>query len=453
MISGLRYSSKTFRLLFNRSNKSLTSNVCNFNPNEIDSNKHVENSKESSTFDEKQNHSERKENPYYIEDGLRKVYPYHYDHLTYCKRRWAKRNLLDIYSCEFSLYPRKEVEKRILSGVVKVNGEPVDVEYELKLSDVLTSSVHRHELPVLAASIKVIFENDDLLVIDKPPSIPVHPCGLYRYNSAVFILEQEGNWKDLHTIHRLDRLTSGVLIFAKNVQSSREIHENFHMRDITKEYICRVDGEFPDGVVMCNKPIKHFYNKVGVALVHPMGKISITEFQKLSYNGKSSVVKCKLYTGRTHQIRAHLQYLGYPIVNDSLYNSYIFGPEKGRHGKIHKSVDKLLNDLAEKHSDDWFVKDDDEEKISWSSVADSNIAKLLFNMNCYSMNEDLLSDAYKKDPTRLHYDKNCFFCANVLRDPKPSSLFMFLHAHKYKCDKWEFQTNMPIWTSDDWDIM
>ncbi|KAF8771019.1 pseudouridylate synthase RPUSD2-like [Argiope bruennichi] len=452
MISGLRFRSKTFCRLFYRSNKILTSNTYNSDPNDNHCNKHVENLMKSTTFDEIQNHSQRKENPYYIEDRLRKVYPYYFNHLTYCKKRWAKRTLIDIYSCEFGLYPRNELERRILSGAVKVNGEPVDLEYELKLSDVLSSKVHRHELPVLAASIKVIYEDENFVVIDKPPSIPVHPCGLYRYNSAVFILEQEGNWRDLHVIHRLDRLTSGVLIFAKNVESSRKIHEDLNMRDVTKEYICRVEGEFPDGVIMCNKPLKHFYNKIGIALVHPRGKISVTEFQKLSFNGKSSVVKCKLYTGRTHQIRAHLQYLGFPILNDSLYNSYIFGPEKGKHGKIHKSIDKLLKDLVEIHSTEWFVKDD-EKKTPCNSETDTNISKLLLDMNCYNMDAMLHSDAYKKNSSRLYRDEDCFFCNNVLCDPKPSNLFMFLHAHIYKSDKWEFQTDMPIWASDDWNIM
>ncbi|GIY36540.1 RNA pseudouridylate synthase domain-containing protein 2 [Caerostris extrusa] len=77
--------------------------------------------------------------------------------------------------------------------------------------------------------------------------------------------------------------------------------------------------------------------------------MSITEFQKLSFNGKSSVVRCRPYTGRTHQIRAHLQYLGYPILNDPLYNSYAFGPEKGKHGVFHKNVDELMEDLINKH--------------------------------------------------------------------------------------------------------
>ncbi|GFQ99556.1 RNA pseudouridylate synthase domain-containing protein 2 [Trichonephila clavata] len=391
-------------------------------------------------------------NPYYVENGLRKVYPYYYRHTTYCKGRWIKKPLIDVYTQEFSLYPREEIEKRILTGVLRVNGEIVNLNYVLKNSDVMTASVHRHELPVWACSMKVIFEDDDVLVVDKPSSIPVHPCGLYRYNSAAFILEYEGKWKDLHVTHRLDRLTSGVLIFAKSSEKSNEIHENLILRNVEKEYLCRVEGEFPDGVIMCNKPLKKIYSKIGIALVDPLGKIAVTEFQKLSYNGKSSVVRCKPYTGRTHQIRAHLQYLGYPIVNDVLYNSYVFGPEKGKHGVLHKDIGQLLVDLVKEHSVNWWLGKLEESKVT-DSVVDTNIKKMISSINCYSLDEKLLGDSYKKDSSKLTSEKNCYFCKNVFCDPKPSNMFMFLHAHKYKTSKWEYQTEIPVWASDDWNIM
>ena len=67
---------------------------------------------------------------------------------------------------------------------------------------------------------KIIYEDENMLVVDKPPSVPVHPCGRYRLNSVALILEKENGFKDLHTLHRLDRLTSGVLMFAKTKERS-----------------------------------------------------------------------------------------------------------------------------------------------------------------------------------------------------------------------------------------
>ncbi|GFU04884.1 RNA pseudouridylate synthase domain-containing protein 2 [Nephila pilipes] len=454
MISGLKLSSNAFRpnlYLSYKNYSSISSKIKDCCSNS------KENSLDLATLKDNyksltENSINIEDNPYYIEDGLRKVYSYYYRHITYCKGRWIKKKLFDVYNKEFSLYPPDEIEKRILSGVLRVNGEIVDLNYVLKNSDVVTASVHRHELPVFACSIKIIFEDDDVLVVDKPCSIPVHPCGLYRYNSAVFILEHEGERKNLHITHRLDRLTSGVLIFAKSSEISKEIHENLNLRNVEKEYLCRVEGEFPDGVVVCNKPLKHMYHKVGIALVDPQGKISITEFQKLSYNGKSSVVRCKPYTGRTHQIRVHLQYLGYPIVNDTLYNSYVFGPEKGKHGMLHKDINELLSDLVKEHSINWWLGKLNETK-TMDSTTDLNIKSLISRMECYNLGEKLLSDNYKKDSSKVTSEKNCYFCKNVFRDPKPSNMFMFLHAHKYKINKWEFQTEIPLWASDNWNIM
>lgn len=113
--------------------------------------------------------------------------------------------------------------------------------------------------------------------------------------------------------------------------------------------MCRVVGEFPEHEVVCEEPILVVSYKVGVCRVDPKGKPCKTIFQKLSYNGKTSVVKCLPRTGRTHQIRVHLQYLGYPIVNDPIYNMEAWGPEKGKGGKIGKTDEELLKALVEEH--------------------------------------------------------------------------------------------------------
>ena len=100
--------------------------------------------------------------------------------------------------------------------------------------------------------------------------------------------------------------------------------------------MCRVEGEFPEEEVVCQEPIEVVSYKIGVCKVSEKGKDCLTRFKRLSYNGKSSVVLCKPQTGRMHQIRVHLQYLGYPVVNDPLYNHVVFGPQKGKGGNIGK---------------------------------------------------------------------------------------------------------------------
>uniref|UniRef100_A0A182F258 Pseudouridylate synthase RPUSD2 n=2 Tax=Anopheles albimanus TaxID=7167 RepID=A0A182F258_ANOAL len=191
----------------------------------------------------------------------------------------------------------------------------------------------------------------------------VHPCGRYRHNTVVFILAKEYNLKNLRTIHRLDRLTSGLLLFGRSPKKARQMEHQIRNRQVQKEYICRVEGEFPDGVIECKEPIEVVSYKIGVCKVSPKGKECTTTFQKLGFNGSSSVVLCKPLTGRMHQIRVHLQYLGYPVVNDPLYNHEVFGPAKGRGGDIGgKSDDQLVKDLINIHNaENWLGIDGDSD--------------------------------------------------------------------------------------------
>uniref|UniRef100_A0A8B9G7W1 Pseudouridine synthase n=1 Tax=Amazona collaria TaxID=241587 RepID=A0A8B9G7W1_9PSIT len=200
-------------------------------------------------------------------------------------------------------------------------------------NDFLRNTVHRHEPPVTAQPIQILAEDQEVVVVDKPSSLPVHPCGRFRHNTVIFILGKEHGLQELHTIHRLDRMTSGVLMFAKTVEVSKRIDEQVRERQVRKEYVCRVVGEFPEHEVVCEEPILVVSYKVGVCRVDPKGKFCKTIFQRLSYNGKSSVVKCLPHTGRTHQIRVHLQFLGHPIVNDPIYNMEAWGPDRGKGGE------------------------------------------------------------------------------------------------------------------------
>eukprot|EP00096_Caligus_rogercresseyi_P014627 TRINITY_DN712_c3_g1_i1.p1 TRINITY_DN712_c3_g1~~TRINITY_DN712_c3_g1_i1.p1 ORF type:complete len:383 (+),score=127.69 TRINITY_DN712_c3_g1_i1:592-1740(+) len=192
--------------------------------------------------------------------------------------------------------------------------------------------------------------DDELVVVNKPASIPVHPCGRYRHNTVVFILAKEYGLKNLRTIHRLDRLTSGLLLFGRNPKKAREMEQQIRTRQCHKEYVCRVEGEFPTEAIVCREPIEVISYKIGVCKVSPGGKDCLTEFKRLSYNGRTSVVLCKPHTGRMHQIRVHLQFLGYPVINDPLYNHPVFGPLKGKGGNIGKTDEELIADLISIHN-------------------------------------------------------------------------------------------------------
>ncbi|XP_071743463.1 pseudouridylate synthase RPUSD2 isoform X5 [Lepeophtheirus salmonis] len=290
---------------------------------------------------------------------LRKVYPYYFTFTTFTKGRWVGEKILEVFAREFRAHPAEEYERCIKAGTLTVNYEKVDTDYRLKHNDLLANIVHRHEVPVSSERINIIHMDDELVVVNKPASIPVHPCGRYRHNTVVFILAKEYGLKNLRTIHRLDRLTSGLLLFGRNPKKAREMEQQIRTRQCRKEYVCRVEGEFPKESIICKESIEVISYKIGVCKVSPSGKDCHTEFQRLSYNGQTSVVLCKPHTGRMHQIRVHLQFLGYPVINDPLYNHAVFGPLKGKGGNIGKTDDELIQDLIFIHNaENWLGIDD-----------------------------------------------------------------------------------------------
>ena len=112
----------------------------------------------------------------------------------------------------------------------------------------------------------------------------------------------------------------------------------------------------------CVQPVEVVSYKIGVCKVSPRGKECRTEFERLSFNGKTSVVLCRPFTGRMHQIRVHLQYLGFPVINDPLYNHVVFGANKGKGGLIGKSDDQLIQDLVAIHNaENWLGMDGDSD--------------------------------------------------------------------------------------------
>ncbi|XP_034841058.2 pseudouridylate synthase RPUSD2-like isoform X3 [Maniola hyperantus] len=313
------------------------------------------------------------ETSYYIENGLRKVYPYYFTFTTFTKGRWVGEKILDVFAREFRAHPAAEYERCIRAGTLTVNYDRVDPDYRLKHNDLLANVVHRHEVPVTSQPITLVHIDEDIVVVNKPASIPVHPCGRYRHNTVVFILAKEYNLKNLRTIHRLDRLTSGLLLFGRSPKKARQMEHQIRNRQVQKEYVCRVDGAFPDDEIECQEPIEVVSYKIGVCKVSPKGKDCSTVFKRLGFNTRTntSVVLCRPKTGRMHQIRVHLQYLGYPVVNDPLYNHPVFGPLRGKGGDTGgKTDEQLVRDLIAIHNaENWLGVDAADDDLLFSKPA------------------------------------------------------------------------------------
>ncbi|XP_033117384.1 RNA pseudouridylate synthase domain-containing protein 2-like isoform X2 [Anneissia japonica] len=293
------------------------------------------------------------ETSYYFKDGFRCVEPYIYTFECHIKGRWYGRKVLEVCKKEFRSEAKDFYEKAIAVGLLTINGERVSHDRLLHSNEILRSRVHRHEPPVTNEPIKIIHSDEEVVVVDKPPSIPVHPCGKYRHNSLVFILGKEYGFTGLHTIHRLDRLTSGLLIFARTTEVSKKLDTYVRNRELEKTYVCKVKGQFPSEPIVCEEPIFVVSHKIGVCRVSPQGKECRTQFERISYDGETSILKCIPHTGRMHQIRVHLQYLGYPITNDPLYNNMVWGSDVGKGDSSSGMSDEvLIQKLIIQHDED-----------------------------------------------------------------------------------------------------
>lgn len=402
------------------------------------------------------------ETSYYMDNGLRKVYPYYFTFTTYVKGRWVGRTLLDVFGHEFRAHTVDEYRRHIENGSLTVNDGPVPVDYALRHNDRLANTVHRHEVPVTAEPIGIVHVDADVLVVNKPASVPVHPCGRYRHNTVVFLLAKERGFRDLKTVHRLDRLTSGVLMFARTRDAARRLEAQIRDRLVHKRYVCRVRGRFPDGgggggqgqPVECNEPIRVVSHKIGVCKVCTVsGKPCRTTFRSAGYDEPAdvSVVLCEPLSGRMHQIRVHLQYLGHPIVNDPLYNDpCAFGPDRGRGGHFGgKTDDQLVDDLVRAHNaENWLSPRDADDVTDGTAAADIVLAETATRDTGTQTGMDGPDPRF--DRAKASVDPDCPECRYRYKDPEPKDLVMYLHAYEYSGPGWTYRTPLPAWADVDW---
>jgi tRNA pseudouridine32 synthase len=333
---------------------------------------------------------------------------------------------------------------------VTVNGKKVPtLQHIVKNGDIISHTLHRHEPPVTALPISVLHEDEDMIVINKPSGVPVHPAGRYNYNSVIEIMRAERGhgWNPL-PCNRLDRLTSGVMFIGKHAKAAEALSLQISGRTVRKEYIARVKGEFPDGEVLCNMPILQISPKLGLNRVRANGKAARTVFKKLAYypsssqagegsdspgvakNGDTtikegySIVRCLPVTGRTHQLRVHLQFLGHPIGNDPIYcNQRVWGDRLG------------ANDADAS-------QDTDEDIITrLSRMGKSEVADAV----AY---HDEMVDEYNKKKAEKMSGELCDVCQTPLyTDPGEQELSLWLHSLRYEDagGAWSYVSPLPAW--------
>lgn len=515
---------------------------------------------------------------------IRIVKPYPYTFATFAKARWNGRTVLDVYSSEFGSFPKSYYVSAIQQGRILVSDNKVDLDYKIKGGDVLSHTVHRHEPAVAVSSkdgIEILEETSELVVVDKPGTLPVHPCGGYHMNSLSHILEP--CFGKLHNINRLDRLTSGLVLLAKSSAVAQKLGKCIMQRDsCQKLYLAVVKGKFPLNCTLTMNqrvesdqklPCKHGEwisledamhstsdatskgkpppktveemrdtNALGAWITSASGKVDRTaslqqvfdsqravdtlldelgrsqeekstttspdklhdddkirwlhlscptrvakpkdgiceagsfddlesdtyvktvkpaqtafSVVKYSKGTDSTIVMCQPVTGRTHQIRLHLQYLGHPIANDPSYGGdMFFGDANGQ--DAFEAAKSRLNELNDANVN--FV--DTNSGANEDDTADSTLPATSTDTPATQAELNAVAELTRSDDEALEsfIKRSCVWCARGRGEKDGNERAMleflcrssgiYLHAFAYDMvddsgQRVQYKTKLPPW--------
>lgn len=239
---------------------------------------------------------------------------------------------IDKYLASKTDYSRETITKMLAEEYILVNGKSIKASYRVKVGDVILIKdgfVKEMSLKATKMDIDIVYEDEYLMVINKDSGVVVHPGagnsddtlvnGLLYYNKTL----SKGEEFRPGIVHRLDKDTSGLMIIAKDDKAHELLADDFKNKRIHREYIALLDGVFPQKKAIIDAPIgrsKQYFDKMEVC---KDGKKAITNLEVIKKYKDYTLVKLVLETGRTHQIRVHLAYIGYPVHNDPVYSNKV----------------------------------------------------------------------------------------------------------------------------------
>ncbi len=238
---------------------------------------------------------------------------------------------IDKYLGETTDYTRSKIQKMIENGNILVNNNKVKSSYTLKENDNVEVTDYVEETDILPENIPldIYYEDNDLIVVNKPSGMVVHPApGNYSGTLVNALMYHTNNLSTVNSsirpgiVHRIDADTSGLLLVAKNDKSHNLLAEAIQKKEVVREYIALVDGVINEDTATIDAPIgRDVNNRKKMCVTGSNSKEAITHIRVLERYKNATLIRCKLETGRTHQIRVHLSYIGHPVINDPVYNS------------------------------------------------------------------------------------------------------------------------------------
>ncbi|MBT2581870.1 RluA family pseudouridine synthase [Planococcus sp. ISL-109] len=230
-------------------------------------------------------------------------------------------------------WSRSQISNWVKDGAIKVNGETVKPNYKVRIGDgIIITPPLLEELDVEPEDLDldIVYEDEDVLVVNKPKDMVVHPAPGHANGTLVNGLMY--HCTDLSGIngiarpgivHRIDKDTSGLLMVAKNDMAHASLVDQLVEKTVTRKYVALVHGHIAHDKGTIEAPIARDPKERQKMAVVDKGKHAVTHFTVLERFGNFTLVECRLETGRTHQIRVHLRYIGFPLVGDPKY-----GPRK-----------------------------------------------------------------------------------------------------------------------------
>lgn len=239
---------------------------------------------------------------------------------------------IDKYVTEHTNYSRNLVLNLLKSGNILVNDKIVKPSYKVHSKDIITIKDVKSptdEIIPWDYPLDIVYEDDDIIIVNKPSGMVVHPGAGNKDHTLVNALKYHtdklsniNGIERLGIVHRIDKDTSGLIIVAKTNKAHEILGEYFKNHSIKREYIALLCGVLPHDTATIDAPIgRDEKNRLRMTVTPNNSKRAITHLQVLKRYKDYTLVKARLETGRTHQIRVHTKYIGYPVYNDPVYAS------------------------------------------------------------------------------------------------------------------------------------